>query len=216
MAIESDYIPQTYTADETTLAKTGNQFAVKALGIDTAQLKASGVTIAKLATDVLNGNVGKRKLVQTQTLAATATSIDFSGLNGNADGNYTLVANLIAAQTADVSLYVNNATTATDYYSQTLKASSTTLSGARANNAIIEAVSAGNNVNFITAKCFLNNGYFIALCDQVVATSGIYQNHTSIAKTAQIANITQLTLTASTGNTFGIGSVFSLYVDAIA
>lgn len=66
---------QTYTADESTLTVSANQFSIKALGVGTAQLAADAVTNAKLADNAVqqenlaDSSVGTAELIDLNVTA---------------------------------------------------------------------------------------------------------------------------------------------------
>lgn len=83
-----------YTADETTVTLTGNQFGVKSLGIGTGQLAAGAVTTAKLATGAVTANELAANAVTTAKIS---------------DGNVTNAK--LAANAVNTTQIVNGAVT---------------------------------------------------------------------------------------------------------
>lgn len=207
MAIESDYIPSTYTADESTLTKSANQFSVKALGVGTAQLANASVTQAKLS------NINHLQLVSSQTLGANATTVDFSSLDFNTDGEYFFEAYIINTAANSVRLYVNNDTTDANYSTENFTAVSTTLAGSTSAAPIAATTQGGATSKWwLRGRAFLVDGYFSFESESNRGhNSNGYEKHTGHKSSASVANITQLTFSHASANGFGTGSIFKIY-----
>lgn len=180
------------------------------------QVNLDGVTIDKNATGQLELKSGLI-LVEKQIISGSAEqNIVFSDLDLNTDGEYEIHLNIINSASvgteSKISIYQNADTTATNYYSTWIRAQNTSLGGMRENNAQIfkgygeslfckiNVVKRGDNVLIAQTKYSWGNG-----AEVVIYT------HAVNSKNVITSNITTLTLSSDKANTFGIGSIISLY-----
>lgn len=156
------------------------------------------------------GTVGKLQLVETITLSAAGTTFDFTGLSGNDTYMIELSGENNTATGANISLFINNDTTATNYYTQLLRMDHNTLTGVRSNAANICNLDVSS---FVYVDINLNktlSGYVFAFgTANHLQGSTIRTDLSTVSKTATVADITQITLTS--GQNFKIGSKASLY-----
>lgn len=207
MGIFVSYIPSRVQADETTLTKTGSTLSIKALGVGTAQLANASVTQAKLS------GINHLQLVSSQTLGANATTVDFSSLNFNTDGEYFFEGYVTNTAANSVRLYVNNDTTDANYSTQNFTAVTTTLTGSTS-AAPIAATTQGSATSkwWFRGRAFLVNGWFSFESESNRGNdSNGYEKHTGHKSSASIANITQLTFSHASANGFATGSIFRIY-----
>jgi hypothetical protein len=154
---------------------------------------------------------GAMTLVQTQTLLADATSVTFSGLDGDVDGIYFIFISLLkgAAGVVGYDLLPNGLGT---------NGSSVLLliGGAVQNNATIRFIYGGGNIgDTLTAvlQMMAHTGFQRDV--QVQGTQWnagtTYQLIGAGTWAETVTNITSLVLQASVADGFKAGSVFSLY-----
>lgn len=98
-------------------------------------------------------------LVSSVTVSVATGTITFSGLDGNADGEYRLV--FFSSTTdsgASFSLYFNSDVTAANYYVQRIAAGDTTVSGSRANNSVFMYTTGMATPNQLNARVSISRG----------------------------------------------------------
>ena len=149
------------------------------------------------------------------TLAAKATTVEFIGLDLVKNGSYQIIIEHVdgAATAQAVSMYVNGATTATDYYRQSLNASGATVDAGRTNDGIISRVDAGDTALAII-DLHLLPGLFPYAKSSIISNDAAAQINQfySWAKTAAITTtIDKITFTSSVTDGFGIGTTFKIY-----
>lgn len=172
----------------------------------------AGATAPEWQTVAAGG--GNFTLVSTQTLGGAGTTLTWSSLDINTDGYYVLIYNLDSAGAGDsrIDLYVENDTTAANYYSQSFEADGATLTGARANNAKVGYIdnneSASGRIIIWRNKGGFYNCSALSSRHQELA-SAMFSHTYWVAKTATSTNITRLDLVGSTN--LATGSTASLY-----
>jgi hypothetical protein len=140
------------------------------------------------------------------------TQIDFTGLNINTHKGYRVEIDLVNAAVGafTLSLFINGDTTSTNYYTQVSASAGATHSDARTNDSVL--YSATNIDQKAMFSLSLLNGYptwsGINTADQS-ATINV-SNYGGI-KTATVANITQLTFTASVASALANGTRIRIY-----
>ena len=155
---------------------------------------------------------GNWTLVSTKTGDGTSANLDWTGLDINTDGYYVMVGNLICTGgAANGSLFVNNDTTSTNYYTQTLSADGAVPSSNRGNNAITADVSnAWGNTLFI--KIYRCNGFAVSTNESKILDGSSIRIRLYYGTTAStVTNITRLTLNADSGRNWATGTSVSLY-----
>lgn len=151
---------------------------------------------------------------ETEVTGAAVTSIDVTGLDINTDKGYVLKIDGLNsnAGASDYYLYANNDTTQTNYTTQDLDASATSVSGARAStNIFAEAISASAN---FYSKIDITNGFSVFSYEADTIRSkgtGLSIQNRIVSKNATTTNITQLTITASVADGLGIGTTVRIY-----
>jgi len=180
-------------------------------GTPTAPTAAAGTNTTQLATTAFANS-----LVAEYLVAGTAvTSIDFSGLDINANASYRFEIDLYnpTVSTTSVYCFINGDTTITDYYSQLLQGFASTANAGNVNNPAIMACSAGQSAQATgSVSATLNNTKprIMSWATSAETTSLITQFY-SVVKTAAVANITQLTFTTSIALAFGVGTRIRIY-----
>lgn len=160
------------------------------------------------------GGSGAMTLVSSQTVSGSAvTDVTFSSLNLAADGRYQLEMSILNAvgSAPALSLFFNADTTASNYRSQIMTQTGSSISAGGNNNAIIFSIVASS--------------YAFSLLDIKRDISGRPRTIGSVARDepasyvrqdfahirANTANVTSLTISSSVASAIGIGSVFKLY-----
>jgi len=156
------------------------------------------------------GALTKMTIIKDVTVSGAAvSSIDLTGLDIGTHIQYLLLAKILNAYAGSnyLDLYVNGDTTRTNYYSQYLDQDGATRTKARENNPIIGKLDTSTEA-FIVASIMVDpTGY-----PRILAKSNWKRGNTlmrsdrTVIKTATVANITQLTLTAQQANSIEIGS----------
>jgi len=157
---------------------------------------------------------GTELLAEHEVTGSSVTSVDFSGLDITAHNSYRIEIDAVnpQASAADYYLFINGDTTTTNYYSQLMSANGTTFAGARTNfPACMIPLASGT----ATTTIFLSmdgSGYPRAISNcSSYSPSAIRGLFYSIAKTATVTNITQITITASVASAIGVGSKLRIY-----
>jgi hypothetical protein len=128
------------------------------------------------------------------------------------DDEYLLVSDITAGTSTGIRLFVNDNTTATDYYVQSIQGNGSTASASRGNNASITGGS-GRFLNYTHIKlseigAYTNQSYSI----REYGTSSLILENNFVSSTAEnITSITKLNFFASAANGLGSGSRFILY-----
>jgi len=154
--------------------------------------------------------------VSETTLTSAAQTINITGLDGDADGNfYILWINLHNDNVGngDISLYLNNDTTASNYYRQYLEADNATLSGARTNDSVIgTTIAASDGRTFYITVGRDPGGYGRATAMMCQGQgSSVFFGNTIHSTSSNISNITQINLVGSVADVFGVGSTIKLF-----
>jgi len=185
-----------------------SSFSPLGTSIETAELTDGSVTVAKLA------NGATLKLLGTVTLSADATTIGFSSLDYNTTGYFLAIYNLEAssANADNVSLFINDNTTAADYDTQVITGNGAGITGSQTDVSTIARTEASETC------C----GYAIIFIDPLskAVAIGSYARDGGIVLNEQFsikdaasttANITDLDFTSARADGLDIGSTISLY-----
>ncbi len=156
-----------------------------------------------------------KQLVEEKTFAGD-TSVTFSGLNSTVDSWYTLECEFKTAANASVIyLYVNNDTTATNYYTSYHFFGTDAAEHAVGHTHTSNFSNVGNASNSITiAQIFCINGIFSYTSTRLadLAEGSVASAQFVCAKTTgTITSITSLTLTASVASQLVAGGKARLY-----
>lgn len=184
----------------------------------------TATTITKISLiNTISNNIAAGSRFQLYKLVAekvadiivpsNTTSVDITGLSIGKGNEYYLVSDVVSGVNSDYYLYVNDNTTATNYYSQRLTANSTTVNGARTNNPNILDASSGNKSLIMSNIKLTNSGYLVSQnnsCENY-GGSGIILNKYYTTPTFTADPITKLTITASATNGIATDSRFTLY-----
>lgn len=153
-------------------------------------------------------------LVSEQIISTAVTSLTFSSLDSDTDAFYFLELSKDPSVACSWNLHVNGNTTVTNYYTQSLFANGTTVSGARLNNSNVIFSGTGGGGSYAQVYCtVLDNAYFAFTSvhgRNAGGTSPELQNFGG-GSNFTLTNITSLTLTADASNGIGVGSVIRLY-----
>lgn len=168
-----------------------------------------GLNGANVLTDQ---NYQYGKLVGEIVVSSPTTSVNFTGLDGNAHGGYVLVAEAVSG-TASATTYqadINGDTTTANYTGEALTASGTTVTGAVSSSRDLTYTPASlGAISLAVAHVSLINGYpYFNISeyrsDNVVGIRGL-------KKSSTVTNITSIGITANVTNGIGAGSKFRLY-----
>lgn len=157
---------------------------------------------------------GAMTLLGTATVAgAAATTLTLSELNLSAYKAFFATFRLDNAtgSAANISLYYNADTTATNYYVQSVSGSNTTVSGARGNSAILATMDANETLTWTATIVNDLDGRpraFLHLSDGAAASVVMHvESHVWTSAT----NITGITLSSAIASSLAIGSTFSVW-----
>jgi hypothetical protein len=143
------------------------------------------------------------------TLTANATQVDISSLSIGKDSEYLLVSDVVSTADASYELFVNDNTTATNYYHQRILGTGTTASAERRNNAQIGFAGASLVYSFI--KLSEIGAYTSQNYETNPGLTGIVLTNRFVSSTAEnITSITKLNLKNTTDG-FRTGNRFILY-----
>jgi hypothetical protein len=185
----------------------------------------SGITSLTFTSDVSNG-IGTGSRIQIYrldavkeadiTTTANATQVDISSLSIGKDSEYLLVSYLTGtAGDAFLRAYVNDNTTAGNYYAQRISAASSTAAASRDNDARIAVYNGSVAPNVLYTHIKLSEiGAYTAQSYNIIfsGNSGIQLWNQFVSSTAEnITSITKINLSASVSNAIGSGSRFELY-----
>lgn len=181
-------------------------------GTETEIRVYSPADVAAMAATHGGGSGAMSVLGVTTIAGAAATTMTVTGLDLSAYEAFKVIVKLKNAtgSAADISMFYNSDTTATNYYRQYAITSSTSTTGQRANDAIITYLSAstGGIIKMDIAEDV--DGYPYALAFAAAGGSGIvirniYHHWTTAA------NVTSITLSSSVANSLDIGSIMKVY-----
>lgn len=153
--------------------------------------------------------------VEKKTVTTPTNTLTFSGLDGDADGEYILIGNWqIDNGTGFPYLYANGDTTPANYEQVNHFTDGTSHQVFNSSDPALSGLS--NTSDFCTIESWLSRdieGYFSARARNnkfVIAGNGVIQNTRSIISNSTISNITSLSLQMSANN-FATGSTFTLF-----
>jgi len=151
------------------------------------------------------------------TVASATTQVDISSLSIGKDDEYLLVSDVSNDTGSSVfySLFINDNTTLTNYYSQRILGNGTTSSGFRHNaETFIGSIPANtkaisySHIKLSEIGAYTHQSYNVI--NQGTSSIELY-NWFGSSTSEAITSITKLNLKASDGNTIGSGSRFILY-----
>lgn len=152
-------------------------------------------------------------LLADTTVSSATTTIDFTGLNISWGEELLMVSNIVGITNySDIVLYCNSNYTNTNYYSQYLVSTGTTVVSGRLNMPYI--ANPYNAKTFTVTKIKLtNNGYFVyqANTEDNSGTSGVLIYNSYGTSTFVTSNITSLRMSSTVSNGINVGSRFQLY-----
>lgn len=150
------------------------------------------------------------------TVSSNTTQVDITGLNIDKGSEYLLVSDVSNSTSSfpGVNLFVNNNTTQSNYYNQTILGNGTSSAAVRGNHAnFTDQTTLGPNVVYSHIK--LSNIGAYTSQNYVIRGSGsssLQLRNRFISSTFEnITNITQLNIITGTTNAIATGSRFTLY-----
>ena len=155
------------------------------------------------------------QLLADITVSSATTQVDITGLNIGKDEEIVLVVDFVNASgsTSNLYGYVNDNVTDTNYYTQVLQATGTTVASVRNPQPAIMNNSASSRSLAIIKIKLTNNGYFVFQTSNNRDYGGsaiqVYEYYGT--STFTLTSITKLSIIASIANSIGIGSRFQLY-----
>ena len=177
---------------------------------------STGITTPDIDTTTLSvdsKDVKSRLLAEYEVTGSAVTSIDFSGLDINTHKSYRIEFELInpVSNYIQYFIYINGDTTNSNYWSQSAVGSGGYMYPARDNSPTFGFVNANGRIfgNILVSLCG-GIPYLVATNARFTQTNLEVAMH-AIAKTVGVANITQLTFTASVANSIAVGSKVRIY-----
>ena len=171
------------------------------------------MNVGDTAPEWFSNSANVYALVQTQTLAAAATTITFSSLDYNSDGMYILmgIVKNHAGLANTIKLYFNNDTTDGDYHTQEVSCDNAAISGQRLNLPRLAYI----NLSEATFVCYIQktpSGYIFATSfPNLEVAANIKFYFEKITMDATQANLTRLDITSNQASGMDIGTSMSLY-----
>jgi hypothetical protein len=161
------------------------------------------------------GGGGAMTFIAGNTVAGSAaTSLTVSGLDLATDQEYyvRIVLGNATGSAANISLFYNADSTSTNYDRQSLAANNTTISGARANDAIIAGMAASGNTSVSVRIRRRANDTVGAISEAVRdPTTAILLQYFAHAWRTTATNVTGITLTSTVANSLSVGSYIQVF-----
>ena len=155
---------------------------------------------------------GGMRLVERKTLGSIANAFDFQNLSILTGRIYKLYvyAENDTANGSVCSIYINNDTTATNYYSQLLEGNNAVTAAVRANNAQCGYIQASGTFCSEYTIFRSPDGYVSITCmHQQHRGASVYYDAFSMTKTLTVTNITRLAFFSD--QNMKVGSTAALY-----
>lgn len=179
----------------------------------------SSINIINCVSQITNGLGSGTKIQlwekpeanQKAEILVATTQIDITSLNVGKGNEVELVSDIVGnGAGGDLYLFVNNDLTLTNYDTQDVVATSTTIAGTRNNEPKIGFISGGIRGLFISTIKLANSGLTNIQSKEIreYGGSGIRIGKYYSSKTATVVTITQLTVQSSSVNGLGVGSEF--------
>jgi hypothetical protein len=151
------------------------------------------------------------ELVDEQTLTATATSITITHTI-DPTKRYLIVLTIEGAQSNGIDLYGNSDTTTTNYYRESLRLNNAVVTAGRANAAEVAKATANETSYFlIDVSLDVDSKLIVFSRGTTAGTTAVETYNISMKSVNAFSPLTSLTLTHSTANGFGIGTICKLY-----
>ncbi|MHB8171205.1 MAG: hypothetical protein ACYDG6_06650 [Thermincolia bacterium] len=162
-----------------------------------------------------SGSYNHGRLVGQITVSGSAvTSVQFTGLDGNAHGGYVLVAEAKAIGGSGASvlnLFINGDNTATNYRSQELWASGASLGAVRHESPRFLALEANDGVVAVVDINRTPTHWYCLSATKKTDPQGLPEIRNYSISRWTAANITQLNIVSTLAGGIDLGSKFSLY-----
>lgn len=150
-------------------------------------------------------------------VTSTTTNVYINGLNIGKGDEVVLVSNINNNYSGLVNFYLfcNDNVVTTNYYSQKIVASATSVTAERVNTPTILYVGTSGRTSLdVTNVKLTNNGYFVSQTkssQDYNATDNLTMKDYYNTSTFTMSAIASLTISSSASNAIGIGSRFQLY-----
>lgn len=195
--------------------------SIKAGGADIPAGYLNTSSIATLIYDNANGwfewqrqGEAINPLLVDYTVPSDTTSVNFTGLDSVTHGGYLIeILHLnTTGSTSQIETFVNGDTTSTNYYNQLSRSSGATHADAQSNNAAIMAASTSNQcvANMVLHHEANRRPRFIVNSARD-GTTNLQREDRAQWYTNTLANVTQITFTASVALSIGAGSRFRIW-----
>lgn len=181
------------------VASDGTESAVGGSGVES--VTGDGVDIADPANPVFSIGAALEEDVTTTTLVAPAASVDVTGLDGDADGDYDVYFNIEAAGASTPKLQINGADT--NLFSQWTNNSAGTITGGQSGTtaALGPALSTGDNASgWIKIRSRtggpVTQGGWRVFQASTFSSAGPASRNVTVVYTDRTTNITSLSIVA--------------------
>jgi hypothetical protein len=186
------------------------------VGTNDQILVADNTTETGLKWQDASGGSQEWVLVAEETVTGSdQQSIDFTGLDSDTDGNYLILINKVngnASSSSNVSTFINNDTTATNYYSQYNASNNTTISAARQNAAYSFGVPAGSSGSIWMWVMHDGADYARVISNGSIKSPSSVEIEFRCNSTAgTVTNITRITLQSDRADGWGVGSNVQIF-----
>lgn len=157
------------------------------------------------------GGAGNFAFVDSETLVASATSIEITGLDLDTDGTYYCefaLSNQVAA-IAFLSMQLSGDTTATNYYTQQQATANAAVSASNANNASFAAINV--NPDYITGTLRIMKGADDKVYIDIVGMRTFGYTYRSTVMWNSTSNLTSIKIITSQTNGFKTGDFLKIW-----
>jgi hypothetical protein len=192
-----------------------SQLSADAVDNDTIELDENNkISIKDEGVDSEMLSFKTMEMISSETLTATATEIEFTGLDSDTENQYQLILKVPKSSIGNVIfLSVNGDTTTANYRNQrTRYEGSSVLTGQISNSQVGQNLGSSNWNTYAIISVAVVNGYLQAQAfSHNAETTNARVELYAITKTAAITKITSLGIYSSNTDGLPVGSVVELY-----
>lgn len=203
------YSAGTLTRDSVTASSSFNNKVDFTAGSKTLSIVIPSVAVQGMIDAIATS--GDTTLIWSHEVTGAAVSeVEATGLDINTHKGYKVVACVVSAAAADVGIFVNDATTQTDYTGRQIYSTGSTASTAGVNGSYMFSTGTAAQVSFGVAEMSLVGGYpsiNTTFQNANTASAAIY----FAVKDASVTNITSIQIKADSGTPIGVGSKFYIF-----